>query len=172
MSNQAATPMPTLAATRAAIADRIVLDAIDAYEDADRRYREIEEAIADDHDLDKFNGLSHERLKAARAHLVRSILARHVDADWAEGRGLELTVHPTCGVSRGGRLYQAAVIPEYANSRPGDEPMHLNEPVMQLVVVDVADVDGLGSAVRDLAAAAAVAPGAPGGLSPCPEDGP
>ena len=51
-------PQPSINATRRALIDRVLRDAIVAYEDAQRRNDAYVEATDDDGDLDKLNGLA------------------------------------------------------------------------------------------------------------------
>src|SRR5688572_3626360 len=85
-------PLPSVSATRKAITDRVVRDAIDGYEEAKRRYDAYREASDDDGDLDKLNGLAFEHLEAARNNLVRALLAKDLDLNWGEARRIERTV--------------------------------------------------------------------------------
>ena len=75
--------------------------------------------------------------------LGRSPAAREIAFRAGEAEAPEEVVHATCGVVAGGKLYLASVDHDYANSPAGDAPLSRGEPVMHLVVADLADVAGM-----------------------------
>lgn len=133
-------PVPSMPAARKALIDHVVRDAIDAFEDARRRHSEYGDAIDLDGELEAFEFLREERLRDARDHLVRVLLARMEPGDYGKAKTLEFRVHKTTGVVAGSRFYLASVIHEYSDCPVGDDPAHCGEPIMKLVHGDLADL--------------------------------
>ena len=149
---RATAPLPTIAATRRAIAWQVTRDLVVQLDEAKRAHQELWDAVDDDMELDHFLQIAHDRIEAASRMVLCAVLSHNPKAlDSGESlHALEKKFWPPAAMRLDGRLFLACPKPEMVdrNLKVGEEHpkglqvMHLIEvPAADVADLDVADLD-------------------------------
>jgi hypothetical protein len=142
--------LPSVSATRKAITDRIVRDAIAAYHQAERAKAEADANFGDAPELDPVMQVVINRFLDAERTLIRAVLSFKPEGG-LKGQGYkpESSLWPARGVLCDGRYYMVSPDPDVSAGMKVGERSETNEQVMVLTVLPAADVDDVGTLADD-----------------------